>query len=197
MSRPLKEGLDYFTLDCYLDDKMQLIEAEFGLIGFAIVVKLFQKIYGEFGYYCEWNEEVALLFAQRNSVGCNTVSEVIQGALRRGIFNRQMFDEFGILTSAGIQKRYLEAAKRRSKILMDERYLLLSSPKNKLMYAETMINATRTNVSEYINSQSKVKQSKVDNIYSKSVDRPKNRFNNFPQRDMDVAAMERDLLSNG
>ena len=41
-----KSGLEYFPLDVVLDDKFELIEAEFGLTGFAVIVKLFQKIYG-------------------------------------------------------------------------------------------------------------------------------------------------------
>lgn len=45
MARPLKEGLDYFSLDCYMDSKVKLIQAEYGLKGFAIVVKLWQMIY--------------------------------------------------------------------------------------------------------------------------------------------------------
>ena len=31
MARPLKEGIDYFSLDCYMDDKIKMIQAEFGL----------------------------------------------------------------------------------------------------------------------------------------------------------------------
>lgn len=36
----MKSGIDYFPLDVSLDDKFELIEAEFGLTGFAVVVKL-------------------------------------------------------------------------------------------------------------------------------------------------------------
>ena len=39
MARPLKEGIDYFSLDCYMDDKIRMIQAEFGLKGFAIIVR--------------------------------------------------------------------------------------------------------------------------------------------------------------
>ena len=44
MARPLKDGVDYFPLDTVLDTKFELIEAEYGLTGFAVVVKLLQKI---------------------------------------------------------------------------------------------------------------------------------------------------------
>ena len=70
MARPLKEGVDYFSLDCYMDDKIKMIQAEFGLKGFAIVVKLWQTIYREHGYYCEWNEEKKLLFASEEGADC-------------------------------------------------------------------------------------------------------------------------------
>ena len=60
----MKDGIPYFPLDCELDSKFELIEAEFGLQGFAVVVKLLQRIYGGEGYYCEWTEDVALLFGK-------------------------------------------------------------------------------------------------------------------------------------
>lgn len=57
-------GIPFVPLDCQLDEKFDYIEAEFGLIGFAVVVKLFQRIYGGHGYYCEWNNRVATLFGR-------------------------------------------------------------------------------------------------------------------------------------
>ena len=38
MPRPYKKGLDYFELDCYLDDKFGMIEAEFGDVSREIEV---------------------------------------------------------------------------------------------------------------------------------------------------------------
>ena len=40
MARPIKDGVDYFPFDVSLDEKFELIEAEFGLTGFAVIVKL-------------------------------------------------------------------------------------------------------------------------------------------------------------
>lgn len=41
MARYLKSGLDYFPLnvDIDQDDKMALIEAQYGIVGFGIVIK--------------------------------------------------------------------------------------------------------------------------------------------------------------
>lgn len=121
----MKYGIPYFPLECVLDEKFELIEAEFGLTGFAIVVKLLQRIYGGQGYYCEWTKEVALLFARRHSVGGGVVSEIVNASIKRGIFDSRMFEQYRILTSKGIQERYLKAVSRRKQIEIKKEYLLL------------------------------------------------------------------------
>ena len=39
----MANGIPYFPLDVHLEDNIALIEAEFGLTGFAVIVKLYQK----------------------------------------------------------------------------------------------------------------------------------------------------------
>ena len=158
-----KSGLDYFPLACSFDDKVELIEAEYGLKGLAVLVKLLQKIYGERGYYCEWNEEVELLFSRKAcglGDGDNLVSEVIKSAVKRGFFSKEHFEKYGILTSAGIQKRYFEAAKRRTELEVVNEYLLISVDifeKNVCKNVKN-VNISSKNVSK--NQQSKVEESK-------------------------------------
>lgn len=155
-----KIGVDYFPLDVHIDDKLKLIEAEFGLTGFAIVVKLWQRIYS-LGYYCEWNNEVALLFAKSNNVSGNVVSEILEASIRRGIFDKGLYEKYGVLSSRGIQKRYLLITKRRSKVELFDEYLLISVPqdaKNVYIYSIDVYNNPK-NVNR--NAQSKVKESKV------------------------------------
>lgn len=126
----MASGIPYVPLDCQLDEKFDYIEAEFGLIGFAVVVKLFQRIYGGHGYYCEWNDRVALLFAHRIGVGGDVVREVVSAAIREGIFDAAMLKNFGVLTSHGIQKRFAEVAKRRKEIFDKPEYVLLNRTQN-------------------------------------------------------------------
>lgn len=162
MPRPIKNGLDYFPLDTVMDTKIELIEAEFRLTGFAIVVKLFQKIYGEQGYYCEWTDEVALLFASKNGVGSNAVSEIVQASVRRGIFDKDLFDKYSILTSAGIQKRYFEAVNRRTQINVISEYLLVSDTILSENVNKNRVNVCNNSINVYKNSQRKVKESKLN-----------------------------------
>lgn len=126
-----KSKLDWFKLDCQLDDKVSLIEAEFGLVGFAVVVKLWQKIYGVEGYYCEWNDDVALVFSRKIGTGVNVVSEIVARCIKRGIFDEEMFSKSGILTSHGIQQRYYECVERRKGEKIKPEYLLLCNTRKK------------------------------------------------------------------
>lgn len=163
MARPYSEGrLQYFPMDCVLNDAMKLLEAEFGLTAFAVVVKLWQKIYAGRGYYCEWTREVALVFSQEIGVGANVVSEILSSAFKRGIFDRGLFDRYGILTSDGIQKRYFEAVKRRKQISVDERFLLVSVAQKEINADNNSVNVNINEVNADDNSQSKVKESKVN-----------------------------------
>ena len=121
-----KSGIDYFPLDVTLNAKFELIEAEFGLTGFGVVVHLLQEIYGMAGYYIEWTEEVALLFARKLGLGGSVVSEIIEASVRRGMFDKEKYDKYRVLTSRGIQKRYFEAVSRRKVLEVDESILLVN-----------------------------------------------------------------------
>lgn len=162
MARPQKQGLDYFPLDVVCNGKIELIEAEFGLTGFAVVVKLFQRIYGERGYYCEWTDEVALLFGKKNGLGGNAVSEIVGASIKRGIFDKAMFEKYGILTSVGIQERYFEAVSRRKLVCVKEEYLLISYTQFSNCVSNNRVNVDINPENDDNNPQSKGKESKVN-----------------------------------
>ena len=162
----MKSGLDFFPLNVDLDNKFKLIEAEFGMTGFGVVVHLLQEIYGQEGYYIEWTEEVALLFAQKYGVGVSVVSEIVSASVRRGMFDKEIFDKYHVLTSRGIQKRYFDAVSRR-KILEVRKDILLVDVyqicKNvNIEFKNVNISSKNADSGE----QSKVKKSKEKNIYS-------------------------------
>lgn len=127
--RPLKSGLDYFPLDVVLDEKFELIEAECGIEGFGIIVKLMQKIYGN-GFFLLWDEKTEIVFSNRINVNKNSINEVINSALKWGLFEKSLWDEHKVLTSAGIQKRYFEVVSRRKVVDVVENYLLIDPPNN-------------------------------------------------------------------
>ena len=164
-----KVGINYFPLDVHLDDKFGLIEAEFGLKGFAIVVKLFQKIYGQQGYYCEWTPEIALLFSREIGAGGNIVSEIVESAIRRGIFDQSMYKNYHILTSNGIQKRYVIACGRKKVVNIEKRCLLFHDAQK---YKNVHIIGENVDISEenvYTSAQIKSNEIKLNEIKEKDV----------------------------
>ena len=167
MARPQKEGLDYFPLNCQFSDSVKLLQAEFGPAGVGILVTLWQRIYGGKGYYTAWDNDVALMFAKENGTGVNVVREVISACLRRGIFDREKFEKYNILTSAGIQERYAEATERRTFQKIDGRYLLISMPSNWVIVDNNSVNADNNAVNVCKSTQSKVNKSKVNKSIAK------------------------------
>lgn len=158
MARPVKIGLDYFPLNTNIDadDKMELIESEFGSKGFAVVIKLFCKIYSDKGYYYDWTEKEKLLFAKRTGESVGLVDEIVKRSVKWGLFNESVFNQFHILTSAGIQSRFLEAVSRRKRIEMFKEILLINVSEH-----ENGINVNINSINDDNSTQSKVKESKL------------------------------------
>ena len=131
-----KEGIDSFLLDCHTNDNISEIEAEFGVKGFAVIVRLWQKIYSEKGYYCEWIERSPLLFLSNwfggnSGVTVNLINEIVNRCLENGIFSKQIYEKYSVLTSERIQKQYFDVVKRREAVPVIEEYLLVSVDKIK------------------------------------------------------------------
>ena len=118
MARPIKLGLDYFPHDTHSNDDtaLALIEAEFGIAGYAVYFKLLEFIYSQ-GYAALWGaDERSLFYHKLGAVGVSgrKASEIIKGLVRRSLFDKGVLNSFQILTSKSIQLRWLEA--RRKKI---------------------------------------------------------------------------------
>lgn len=130
MARPLKSGLEYFSLDVdfFNDQKIMEIAASFGEKGELIAIKLLCRIYRD-GYFINWNNGTSLTFAK--FVMCDLssrefVNEVVLGLVNCGFFDRELFESFNILTSRGIQRRWQEVTKRckRKEKILDKFNLL-------------------------------------------------------------------------
>jgi hypothetical protein len=96
---------------------MQLIAAEYGLTGWAVIVKIWSEIYSTNGYWILWDKEQSLLFSKANNLENKYVKNVVSSAIQGDIFDMKIFLRFKILTSNGIQKRWINS-KRRSKLLI-------------------------------------------------------------------------------
>lgn len=162
MARPQKEGLDYFPLDVDIDqdDKIALIESQYGIEGFAVIIKLMMKIY-KTSYFYEWTEREQLLFSKRVNVDINRVNVIINDCVKWELFDETMLKDYQILTSKGIQRRYLEAVGRRQKVEMFKEYLLLDEKIINVYKNLVIVNINPVNVDNMTTLIPKVKESKV------------------------------------
>lgn len=158
MARPIKTGLDYFPLDVSIDDNVELLEAECGLVGFAIIIKLWQKIFSN-GYYIDWNEDNAMLFARKVNSELTLVNTVVNVCLRRNLFDKNIFNEYNVLTSSGIQKRYFKICtdSKRKGLTIYKEYQLINP---ELIGVNTELIPLNIELS----TQSKVKEIKEEEI---------------------------------
>lgn len=167
MARPQKVGLDYFPLDVDIDqdDKVTLIEAQHGILGFGIIIKLLMKIYSE-GYFYNWTEKEQILFSRRVNVDSNVINAIIEDCSKWGIFSSELLKKYEILTSKGIQVRYFEATKRRQKVEVIKEYLLLGKSCLKDFDKVVIVDINRVNAN--INPQ-------LDEVAETSIPKEKNR----------------------
>lgn len=124
MARPNKQGLDYFPLDVHLDDKIKFIKARFKWEGFGIMIGVFQHIYSQ-GYWCSWNADDAFLYSDDNKIELDLLNNIIEESLKRKLFCIKLYEKYKILTSQGIQKRYIEIVKRRRNVDIMKEYVLI------------------------------------------------------------------------
>lgn len=158
MSRPSRTGLDYFPLDTTIlnDIKIRRIKKQFGAEAFLLYISLLCDIYSN-GYYIEATDDY--LFDQGEKLGIpeNSVLEIILACVKIGLFCEEFFMEHRILTSKSIQDRFSLATKKRSlNQIVEYKYDFISAP-------ETPVSVSETPPKQGLSTQSKVKESKVNN----------------------------------
>lgn len=127
-----KKRIDYagWSVDIFSNDPKidKLLDAQ-GWIGFGIYFYLCQMAFGSEGYYYEWCYDLCATTARKmgGGVGAGTVKETVDYCLQIGLFNKGLFDRWGVLTSRGIQKSYLlvlRSKNRRGTEIINDFWLL-------------------------------------------------------------------------
>lgn len=152
MARPAKEGLSYFPLDVdfFDDEKVLPVILKHGEEAGAITIKLLCRIYRN-GYFLKWDESVLQVFCEIFKVRSKElVSKVVLELINTEFFNKKMFSRYEILTSNGIQKRYISACQHMKR-------------KPELHYKFKLFRNNSGIFSEY-STESKLKEKKGNNI---------------------------------
>lgn len=129
MARPAKQGLDYFPVDVDVsqDPAIQYLQVRYGLAGFAVYLKLLEIVYRDEGYYAAFGPIERAVFAHTNGLLEAELNEIIDTMFEVALFNRNLYEAHAILTSRGIQARFVEITKRRKDTALDLRFDLVSA----------------------------------------------------------------------
>jgi DnaD/phage-associated family protein len=123
MARPVKQGLDYFPhdTDASMDEKIEGIEALFGLEGYAIFFKLCERIYRTADGELDISDaETRKIYARNMHISVKKFDDILEALVKRGLFDPELFQKTKRLSSGGIKKRIGRVTNKR--LLMSEKY---------------------------------------------------------------------------
>ena len=171
MARPTAKGVEYFPLNVnFINDlKVRKLLLSCGAEAIAVLIYLLSTIYKDEGYYVEIHEDEIDLIALDVNVTPEFVLEVINKACEVRFFDVNLYNNFNILTSKGIQERYLKITERRKNSVVITQFNLINVYNNSINVNNNSINVNNNSINVYDNEQSKVKKRKVQKSTEKSL----------------------------
>lgn len=171
MARPTAKGVEYFPLNVnFINDlKVRKLLLSCGAEAIAVLIYLLSTIYKDEGYYVEIHEDEIDLIALDVNVTPEFVLEVINKACEVRFFDVNLYNNFNILTSKGIQERYLKITERRKNSVVITQFNLINVYNNSINVNNNSINVDNNSVNVYKSTQSKVKESKEKKSKVKSL----------------------------
>lgn len=162
MARPTAKGVEYFPLNVnFINDlKVRKLLLSCGAESIAVLIYLLSTIYKDEGYYVEIHEDEIDLIALDVNVTPEFVLKVINKACEVRFFDVNLYENFNILTSKGIQERYLKITERRKNSVVITQFNLINAYNNSINVNNNLINVNNNSINVYDNEQSKVKESK-------------------------------------
>lgn len=162
MARPPKVGLDYFPLDVnFLNDlKTKKIVRSYGASAVAVALNVFINIYRDNGYYAECDDDFTFLIADELKLDEEYTKNVIKKMVEVDFFDKNLYENHKILTSIGIQNRYVLASGRRVRTKINKVYDLVNPKKEEFMLTETEFLYTETPENESLCIQKCTKEKK-------------------------------------
>lgn len=169
--RHSKQGIDYFPVDVgfFTDIKIRKISRACGANSISILLCLLCNIYKDEGYYILWDEDLPFVIADMVGVSEGTVKETLLKALQVNFFSKEMYDKYKILTSYGVQKRFLLATYQRKETEIIPKYLI-NCTNNAINCANNSIVCTENEQSKVkVNRKNKLKENTPNGVSKKDV----------------------------
>jgi hypothetical protein len=114
MARPIMRGLTYFPLDADLfgNRKIRRLLDKFGCEGTTAYFSVLCEIYAKEGYFIPFNRNLCFDIACMLHLDEARIREIFTFCVEIELFDAELLEKRRALSSEGIQKRYLEVAKR-------------------------------------------------------------------------------------
>lgn len=154
-----KTGLNYYNVDTdrYMDIRIRRLVKDHGCRGLAVYDYLLCEVYRVQGCFVVWDEVTAFNVAEYLGLKESNVLEIVRYCGAVGLFDKELLSR-GIITSASIQRRYIEMcnrSKRKIAEIPEEcRIIPEESPKTPEVWTqrkkERNISTTTTTAREYL-----------------------------------------------
>lgn len=108
--RNVKRGLVYFRMDCdiFQDRKLKRLMRRWQNDGLAVYLALLCEIYRDKGYYVTADDDLIADIADTCLLDDERTTLIYNDCIDLGLFDREILKQQGLLTSKGIQARYLD-----------------------------------------------------------------------------------------
>ena len=128
MTAYTKTGFSFYAIDTdrYQDRKIKRLKKDFGCTGIAVYDYLLCEVYRDKGCYMEFDTNILFDVAEYFDIEEKEVADIVKHCGDIGLFNKTLLEK-GIITSASIQRRYMEmcSKSRRKSFAIPEDYLLI------------------------------------------------------------------------
>ena len=157
MPRSAKKGLDFCPFDIILSKEEEAVKKEIGGIYASVLHPLLVRIYGGEGYFIKWDRELAEVFCKEEMLSRDKVDRVIDSCINNGVFDKEIYEKYSVLTSRNIQCKYLKYTHRRVNSYIVKEYSLIEAKD---------ISVTET---ENICNRNVISATETDNICNRNV----------------------------
>jgi len=179
MARTVEQSLDYFPMDSgiFSDRKIRKLLKTFDAKGYLIYNFVLCEIYKDKGYFVKCDKDFMFDVADTLKKEDSLVKEVIEFCVNNELFDKRVYDVYSVLTSRGIQKRYRDV-KKRSSVVIKEMYKIseekiINVTEKAINETLMQINVTEKPINETLMRQRKEKESKVNKIKEKEINKEK------------------------
>jgi hypothetical protein len=99
------------------------------------------------------------MFADDAGIPLENIHNMLTDMFSVGLFSKEKYEDFGILTSSRIQENYLEATLKRKEICLEEKYLVNVEMINAVI---NRVNVVINRIDSNISTQTKLDNNKLD-----------------------------------